>query len=595
VTDLDTLNRIADTLNRAIDIRAVLDTTLAQLVELMGLESGWIFLREPLPGARPKDRDFFLAAHYHLPPALDPDDGQAWAGGCECQERCTLGTLTQGYNEIRCSRLAHASGDRRGLAVHASAPLRSGNQILGILNVAGPDWTSFGQEALALLTNVSSQIGVALERARLYDLLREQRIHEQATLLDLSNQLLGRRNMDDLMIFLVEETQRLLQADACSLLLPGDEPGVLCFRAASGWKHDPVALGHSIPYGNHSGPGQVMQTQDPLLVGDIEAYDPPPWNAGWLRAEGFRGYAVVPLVVEGRSIGVLVLNTRQPRPPLEDDVRLLRLIANQAAIAIEKARLHEEEAQHRVLEKELALARQIQLSLLPRTCPSVPGWDCAALYEAAQIVAGDFYDVFELPGGAGRLGLVIADVVGKGVSAALFMALSRTMIRTAALSNRRPAKALTRANKLILNDSHSDLFVTAFYAIVDTRTGTLAYTNAGHNRPLWLQASTGQVQELAAEGIVLGIFDEIVLEERQIQTSPGDIILLYTDGVTEAMNSDRQQFGPGRLAEVLAAQAGSTAQGLIEAVVGAVRDFAGNNVYADDLTLLVLKRQAWGA
>jgi sigma-B regulation protein RsbU (phosphoserine phosphatase) len=292
---------------------------------------------------------------------------------------------------------------------------------------------------------------------------------------------------------------------------------------------------------------------------------------------------------------VLVLNTRYTRPPVEDDVRLLRLIANQAAIAIEKARLHEEEAQHRVLEKELALARQIQLSLLPRTCPSVPGWECAALYEAAQIVAGDFYDVFELPGRAGRLGLVIADVVGKGVSAALFMALSRTMIRTAALSNRRPAKALTRANQLILNDSHSDLFVTTFYAIVDTQTGALTYANAGHNRPLWLQASTGQIHELAAEGIVLGIFDEIVLEERQIQTAPGDIILLYTDGVTEAMNSDRQQFGPGRLAEVLAAQAGSTAQGLIEAVVGAVRDFAGNNVYADDLTLLVLKRQAWGA
>jgi serine phosphatase RsbU (regulator of sigma subunit) len=595
VKNLSTLNRIADTLNRAVDIQAVLDTTLAQLVELMGLESGWIFLRDPLPGAKAEHGDFVLAAHHRLPPALDPDRGTAWAGGCECQERCSMGTLTQGYNEIRCSRLAHASGDRRGLAVHASAPLRSGDKILGILNVAGPDWTSFKPETLALLTNVSSQIGVALERARLYDLLREQRIHEQATLLDLSNQLLGRRNMDDLMTFLVEETQRLLRADACALLLPGDEPGVLCFRAASGWKHDPVVEGHSVPNQPHSGPGLVMQTLKPLLVGDIEAHDPLPWNAEWLRAEGFRGHAVVPLVVEGRSIGVLVLNTRYPRPPVEDDVRFLRLIANQAAIAIEKARLHEEEAQHRLLEKELALARQIQLSLLPRACPSVAGWDCAALYEAAQIVAGDFYDVFELPGEPGRLGLVIADVVGKGVSAALFMALSRTMIRTAALSNRSPAEALTHANRLIRNDSHSDLFVTTFYAIVDTDTGTVAYANAGHNRPLWLHTSTGQIQELAAEGIVLGIFDEIELEERHVQTAPDDILLLYTDGITEAMNSTRQQFGADRLASVLAAQAGSTAEGLVEAVVRAVREFAGSNLYADDLTLLVLKRQDAGA
>jgi sigma-B regulation protein RsbU (phosphoserine phosphatase) len=593
--DLDTLNRIADTLNRAVDIQAVLDTTLAQLVDLMGLKSGWIFLRDSLAGGGAEPGDFVLAAHYRLPPALDPDRLEAWAGGCECQERCTMGSLTQGYNEIHCSRLAHARGDRRGLTVHASAPLQSGDQILGILNVTGPDWDSFSPQALALLTNVSSQIGVALERARLYDLLREQRIHEQAILLDLSNQLLGRRDMDDLMTFLVEETRRLLRADGCALLLPGSEAGDLRFRAACGWNHSPVEAGHRVPDQEHTSPGQVMQTLQPILMEDVGAYEPPAWNPDWLRAEGFRGHAVVPLVAEGRAIGVLMLNTRQPRPPVEDDVRFLRLIANQAAIAIEKARLHQEEAQRRLLENELALARQIQLSLLPRTCPYVPGWDCAALYEAARIVAGDFYDVFELPGKAGRIGLVIADVVGKGISAALFMALSRTMIRTAALSNRSPAEALAHANRLIRNDSDSDLFVTAFYAIVDTNTGAVTYANAGHNRPLWLQAGTGQIEELAAEGIVLGIFDQVELEERQIQTALGDILLLFTDGITEAMDQDRQQFGSDRLGAVLASQPDATADGVIEAAVGAVQAFTGSNLYSDDLTLLVLKRQDPGA
>jgi sigma-B regulation protein RsbU (phosphoserine phosphatase) len=593
--DLNTLNRIADTLNRAVDVQAVLDTTLAQLVDLMGLSSGWIFLRDPVVGERAGDGGFVLAAHYRLPPALDPDQAEAWAGGCECQERCSGGSLTHGYNEIRCSRLAHASGDRQGLEVHASAPLRSGDRTLGILNVTGPDWASFSPQALALLTNVSTQIGIALERARLYDLLREQRIHEQAALLDLSNQLLGRRDMDDLMAFLVEETRRLLRADACALLLPDDEAGVLRFRAACGWKHDPVGAGRSVPYQNHSGPAQVMQTLQPFLEADIETCDPSLWTADWLQAEGFRGHAVVPLVAEGRSIGVLMLNTRHPRTPVEDDVRFLRLVANQAAIALEKARLHEEEAQRRLLQNELVLARQIQLSLLPRACPSVPGWDCAALYEAARIVAGDFYDVFHLPGEAGRLGLVIADVVGKGVSAALFMALSRTMIRTAALSNRSPSEALVHANQLIRNDTDSDLFVTVFYAIVDTHTGTVTYANAGHNRPLWLQSSTGKIQELAAEGIVLGIFDQVELEECQIQIAPGDILLLYTDGITEAMDHARQQFGPDRLGTVLTSQAEATADRLIESVVGAVRDFAGSNLYADDLTLLVLKRQEPGA
>ena len=588
VEDLTTLNHIAETLNGAVDVSGALNSALTRLVELMGLEAGWIFVRDPAAQDHGEDAGYVLAAHYNLPPALA--DAGLWAGGCQCQSLCDQGRLTEAYNEVRCSRLGGASGDRRGLAVHASVPLRSGDRILGILNLFGPDWASFSPRALALLTNAGNQMGIALERARLFDLLKEQRIHEQAALLDLSNQLLSRLDLDDVMGYLVEEARRLLQADACALLLPGEEPGHLAFRAASGWCFDPVASQRQMSIDENDGPGLVMRTQQPLLAEDIEASDPAVWCTDWLRSEGFRGHAVVPLVVGDRSIGVLMINTRQPRLLNEDEVRFLRLMANQAAIAIENARLHREEIERHRLEQELAVGQQIQLGMLPKDCPVVPGWEFAAVYQAAGQVGGDFYDFFELPGEPGRLGIVIADVADKGVPAALMMALSRTIIRTKALGGRSPSSALMRANESILNDSRSDLFVTAFYATLDTHSGRLTYANAGHNRPLWLQVRSGEIQEVTARGIALGVLEDIELEEREIDVAPGDLLVFYTDGVTEAMNTSGQQFDGERLRAAVIANPDASAQQILSAVVDAVRAFTGDTPQSDDITLFVAKR-----
>lgn len=590
--DLTTLNQIVETLNRAVDVHGALNSVLARLVELMGLETGWIFVKAPIAQDSREDGGYVLAAHCNLPPALA--DNSVWASGCKCQNLCDQGRLTEAYNEVRCSRLGGASGDRRGLAVHASVPLRSGDRILGILNVAGLDWESFSPRALALLTNAGNQIGIALERAHLFDLLKEQRIHEQATLLDLSNQLLRRLDLDDVVGYLVEEARRLLQADACALLLPGEDQGQLVFSAASGWRFDPVGRQCQMSTDEHSGPGLVMRTRQPLLVEDMEASDAGAWGADWVLAEGFRGHAVVPLVVDGGSIGVLMIDSRQPRLFNEDEVRFLRLMANQAAIAIEKARLHREEIGRQRMERELAIGRQIQLDLLPKETPVVLGWEFAAVYQAARQVGGDFYDFLELPGKPGQMGLIIADVADKGVAAALMMALSRTMVRTAAADGRSPSAALGLANELIMKHSRTDLFVTAFYARLDTHSGRLTYANAGHERPLLRQSSSGEIQELTARGIVLGVFEHIELEEREIDVAPGDVLVFYTDGVTEAMNSDGQQFGGERLRTTVAAIPDASAQQILSAVVDAVGAFTGDAPQSDDLTLLVVKRHPAG-
>jgi sigma-B regulation protein RsbU (phosphoserine phosphatase) len=221
----------------------------------------------------------------------------------------------------------------------------------------------------------------------------------------------------------------------------------------------------------------------------------------------------------------------------------------------------------------------------------VPGWEFAALYQPARLVGGDFYDFFELPGEPGGFGLVIADVADKGVPAALMMALSRSIIRTKAISaDLNPSEVLQRSNQLIIKDSRSRLFLTAFYAMLNTNTGRLRYSIAGHNRPLWLKSESGVCVELGGRGTVLGIFEFIELEDQEVHIAPGDLVVFYTDGVTEAMDNQHQLFGEERLHAVINAHPGVSAEQLLDAIMDAVHTFTSNAPQSDDLTLFVIKR-----
>jgi serine phosphatase RsbU (regulator of sigma subunit) len=247
---------------------------------------------------------------------------------------------------------------------------------------------------------------------------------------------------------------------------------------------------------------------------------------------------------------------------------------------------------HRKVEQELAVAWTIQSSFLPQEVPSVAGWQLAATLEPARQTSGDFYDFIDLPGG--RLGLLVADVADKGTPAALFMALSRTLIRTYALEYpARPAQALAAANRRICADTKSGLFVTVFYAVLDPVSGALAYCNAGHNPPFLLRAGSGDaVESLGNTGLPLGILDTESWEEGIIQMAPGDLLLLYSDGVPEAQNEAEAFFGEERLLSVLRLSRDRTAHEVQEAVLAEVRAFVGEAARFDDLTLMILARGA---
>jgi serine phosphatase RsbU (regulator of sigma subunit) len=313
----------------------------------------------------------------------------------------------------------------------------------------------------------------------------------------------------------------------------------------------------------------------------------------WLHdVMGTRLGDVLPLYARSRLVGALLVGpSPNDRPLTGRRLSILTGIAQQAAIAVVNDHLYREAAERNRLEQELDVARQIQASFIPPGSPHIPFCDVASFWQAARQVSGDFYDFVELPNE--RWGIVIADVADKGVPAALFMAMSRTIIRTIALSRYEAAAALERANRIIWNDTTSDLFVTAFYAIWDPASRTLSYGNAGHNPPLLIR-DDGESEQLHGDGIAIGVLEQIRIAQKYVRLQPGDTVVFYTDGVTEAMNEDLDEFGLERLklaasSAALARKPLQTARRVVNAVREAIDDHAGETAQYDDVTLVVMK------
>lgn len=252
-------------------------------------------------------------------------------------------------------------------------------------------------------------------------------------------------------------------------------------------------------------------------------------------------------------------------------------------------------AQEAVLEKqrldhELNLARELQQSLLPRSCPLLPGFRCAARSEPARPIGGDFYDM--IPLGDGKVGLVMADVSDKGMAAALYMALTRSLIHVEAKHSSSPRKVLLRVNSVLREISHSEMFVTAFYGVFDTTQGTLRYARAGHDYPIISRPGDGECRLLKTKGTMLGIMDRIKLQEDEVQLHPGDLVVLYSDGITEAQSPEGDFYGLDRLCETLRTSDGLTSQELLDRVFERVNNFQAGAEQHDDMTLLVLKVEA---
>lgn len=262
-------------------------------------------------------------------------------------------------------------------------------------------------------------------------------------------------------------------------------------------------------------------------------------------------------------------------------------------ISTRLSRRTEGEVKRRSLERELAIGRKMQLSLLPQGTPQITGWQFAAHYHSAWQVGGDFYDFIKLEDNAqdaGRICLVIGDVTGKGVPAALYMAVGRTLIRAETGKGTSSAAVLQRVNELILSDNRSPLFLSALHALLDVRTGVLNYASAGHNLPLCLRQAAGTVEELPAQGYLLGAFRDVSFSEQETVLHEGDALVMYTDGVSDARDAEGHFFGEERLKSAVAAAGDCSAEEIVQAIVTAVGSFTGSVPQADDMTVLVARR-----
>jgi serine phosphatase RsbU (regulator of sigma subunit)/DNA-binding NarL/FixJ family response regulator len=284
-------------------------------------------------------------------------------------------------------------------------------------------------------------------------------------------------------------------------------------------------------------------------------------------------------------------------------VPAVQSLAAQISSTLHGARVYAQTLAQQRVAQELALAGQIQASFLPDALPDLPGWQLAAVLEPARETSGDFYDLIPLPNG--QLGILVADVADKGMGAALYMALCRTLIRTyAAEHHTRPDRVLSATNRRIMMDARADLFVAVFYGVLDPATGTLTYCNAGHNPPYLFRgpnppgAQSGDtVQALRGTGMVLGVIEEATWKQAVVQLAPGDVLLLYTDGITEAQNQQEAFFGEQRLLEVIQANVDTqanrpVAQDIQDALLAELRAFVGDAPQVDDITLMVIVRDS---
>jgi sigma-B regulation protein RsbU (phosphoserine phosphatase) len=295
---------------------------------------------------------------------------------------------------------------------------------------------------------------------------------------------------------------------------------------------------------------------------------------------------VAPIIANTEVIGAFDLESDELNAYSDDDLQVLMLLASQVAIIIEKVMLHEQLIEKKRLEGQLEVARQVQLELLPAKDPQLEGYDISAYNFPTEEVSGDYYDWVRIYDD--QIGLVIADVSGKGVPAALLMAFLRASLRAATHIGYSPHISMAKVNYLLWESIERNQFVTAFYGILDVTNKTLSYTNAGHNPPLLLDKD-GNSQFIERGSLPLGMFRDTRYHEYYLTTKPGDVLVLYTDGVTEARSPSGEEFGRKRLAGAVGKHRNLAARELISAVQREVIEWTDGKGSGDDVTFFVIK------
>lgn len=333
--------------------------------------------------------------------------------------------------------------------------------------------------------------------------------------------------------------------------------------------------------------GWMLKYRSPLLINDMSQDGRFATGVGDLFP--VHSLLCVPMVSKGKMTGLLaVFNKKAETGFSTDDQRLLAIIASESAQVIENARLAEKEKALLRMQEELRLAYEIQNNLLPKEPPLLAGYDIAGKSIPAKEVGGDYFDFLAVE--EHRLAFCLGDVSGKGLPAALLMANLQAAVRSQAMAGTSLTSCLERANSLLFRNTSAEKFATLFFGCLDAASPVLHYCNAGHNHP-FLISNEAEPQRLSRGGVALGCFESFPFEESQVQLNPGDQLVVFSDGISEAVNHADEEFGETRLYELVAANREASAAELIEKILQSVDDYAGDRPQMDDMTLVVVKRE----
>ncbi|PYY12221.1 MAG: serine/threonine protein phosphatase [Acidobacteria bacterium] len=457
-------------------------------------------------------------------------------------------------------------------------PLIIKNRVIGVIDIEAREPDYFTEEHKRLLTLIGSRMAVGIENARLHTRTTRQ-ARTLLLLNEIARELTSILNLDELFRRIAELVSRLIDYQMFSILLLDSNTQKLQHRFALRFK-ETIHIKHDIPQGRGI-VGAAAESRQAVLVSDVSK-DP---RYVLLNPET-RSELAVPLIYKDKVIGVLDLEHTRRGFFNEDHKRTVTTLAAQVAIAIENARLYEEIArQEKRLERDLALARELQFRLLPQVLPKLRDLEVAAKFVPARAIGGDLYDFVNYS--LSRLGIVIGDVSGKGAPAAIYAALVNGILRSHAPIEPGPAEMLSAVNNSLGERRIEGQFVSIIYAVWDDAERTLQVANSGLPRPIYCH--NGKVEVIEATGLPLGLFDDADYDEFNFRAKPGDLFVFFSDGILDARNNDGELFGRQRVEQIVSRAADKSADWIVDTLFKAVLEHAGSEDPFDDQTVVAIK------
>lgn len=478
-------------------------------------------------------------------------------------------------------RVDSAIEELSGLRIRSllTVPLIGRGQMIGVVEAINKLDGEFDEQDLDSLIGLNNQMAVAIDNAHLYRELRRE-AHEKDMLYEVGKKLSSRLSLNETIKEIVTTLKQVTDFIAGGIFLIDSENSDVCSIYAEGYAAD---AGKQIQLKFGQGlVGHVAASGEPMIVPDVSK------DERYRSAnDSTRSEIVVPIKLDDRLLGVL--NCESDRVGAYDNrsLDLLSAFAAQAAISIERAQVHEQLLERNKLNEQLKIARDIQRDFLPRENPNIPGYDICGTNISLGQVGGDYYDFINIVDG--QIGIAIADVSGKGVPAALIMAAFRASLIAEIRNNFAIHVIMEKVNKLLCESTEPGNYVTAFHSVLDTKKHILTFCNAGHNQPILLRAS-GEVEWLAEGGPVIGVTETATFEQKAININQGDLLVMYTDGVTEVFDDSEELFGEERLLDLIRKNGDLPALDLQNKIRDEVIEFASDHHLFDDLTLVIVKR-----